>query len=166
MVELPRRPWLMRIEAAGRWLEDAVLVALFAGLTLVSVLQIVLRNLGLAGFVWGDGLVRVGVLWIALVGAVAASRDQRHIAIDLARRLLPPRFWRPLAAAVDAFTATACGFLAYYSWTFVRDSHAFGDTLLGDWPAWLFQAVLPVGFGLIAYRYALGCLRRIVGVER
>jgi TRAP-type C4-dicarboxylate transport system permease small subunit len=71
-----------------------------------------------------------------------------------------------LAIVVDAFTAAVCGVLAYYSWTFVRDSRAFGDTLLGDWPAWLFQLVLPVGFALIAYRYALGCLRRLVGVER
>jgi TRAP-type C4-dicarboxylate transport system permease small subunit len=156
----------MRIEAAGRWLEDAVLLALFAGLTLISVVQIGLRNLGLAGLVWGDGLVRVGVLWIALLGAVAASRDQRHIAIDLAHRLLPTRFWHALAVVVDAFTATVCGFLAYYSWIFVRDSRAFGDTLLGDWPAWLFQLVLPVGFALITYRYALSCLQRIAGVER
>jgi TRAP-type C4-dicarboxylate transport system permease small subunit len=166
LIETPRRPWLSRIEAAGRWLEDAVLVALFAGLTLISVLQIVLRNLGFAGFVWGDGIVRIGVLWVALLGAVAASRDQKHIAIDLARRLLPARFWRPLAVLVDAFTATVCGFVAYYSWTFVRESRAFGDTLLGDWPAWPFQVILPLGFALISYRYALGSLRRIAGVKQ
>jgi TRAP-type C4-dicarboxylate transport system permease small subunit len=156
----------MRIEAAGRWLEDAVLVTLFAGLTLVAVAQIVLRNLGFAGFVWGDGLVRIGVLWVALLGAVAASRDQKHIAIDLARRLLPARLWHPLAVLVDLFTATVCGFVAYYSWTFVRDSRAFGDTLLGDWPAWVFQLILPLGFGLISYRYALSAIRRIAGVKR
>jgi TRAP-type C4-dicarboxylate transport system permease small subunit len=156
----------MRIEAAGRWLEDTLLVVLFAGMTLFAVLQILLRNLGLAGFVWADGLVRIGVLWIALLGAVAASRDQKHIAIDLVRRVLPERFSRPTAIVVDAFTATVCGFLAYYSWTFVRDSRAFGDMLFGNWPAWVFQLILPLGFALISYRYALSCLRDIAGVER
>jgi TRAP-type C4-dicarboxylate transport system permease small subunit len=156
----------MRIEAAGRWLEDALLVALFAGLTLVAVLQILLRNFGFAGFVWADGLVRIGVLWIALLGAVAASRDRKHIAIDLASRLLPARFWHPLSIVVEAFTATVCGFLAYHSWIFVRDSRAFGDTLFGDWPAWLFQLILPLGFALISYRYALACLRGITGAKR
>jgi TRAP-type C4-dicarboxylate transport system permease small subunit len=165
LIEPPLRPWLTRIETAGRWLEDTLLVGLFAALTLLAVLQIVLRNLGLAGFVWADGLVRIGVLWIALLGAVAASRDQKHIAIDLARRLLPARFWRPISTVVAAFTATVCGFLAYYSWTFVRDSRAFGDTLFGDWPAWAFQLILPLGFGLISYRYALGCLRGVTGVK-
>ena len=38
---------------------------------------------------------------------------------------------------------------------FVRMSHEFGDVLLGGIPAWLLQAILPVGFGLIAYRYTL-----------
>jgi TRAP-type C4-dicarboxylate transport system permease small subunit len=166
LFEIPLRPWLARIENAGRWLEDALLGGLFAVLTLLAVLQIVLRNLGLAGFVWADGLVRIGVLWIALLGAVAASRDQKHIAIDLARRLLPARLWRPLSTVVAAFTSTVCGFLAYYSWTFVRDSRAFGDTLFGGWPAWLFQLILPVGFALISYRYALACLRGVTGVQR
>ena len=163
MIEPPRRSWLLRVEAAGRWLEDSLLVGLFAGLTLLAVLQIVLRNLGFAGFLWGDGLVRVGVLWIALLGAVAASRDDKHIAVDLARRLLPARFWRLVSIVVDAFTATVCGFLAYYSWVFVHDSRAYGDTMLGDWPAWLFQLILPVAFALISYRYTLGCLRHIAG---
>jgi TRAP-type C4-dicarboxylate transport system permease small subunit len=165
LIEHPLRPWLSRLAAAGRWLEDSLLVGLFAALTLFAVLQIALRNLGLAGFVWADGLVRIGVLWIALLGAVAASRDQKHIAIDLARRLLPERFRRPISILVAAFTATVCAFLAYYSWTFVRDSRAFGDTLSGGWPAWLFQLILPVGFALISYRYAVGCVRSIAGIK-
>jgi TRAP-type C4-dicarboxylate transport system permease small subunit len=156
----------MRMEAAGRWLEDALLVGLFAGLTVLSVAQIVLRNVWSSGLLWGDGLVRISVLWIALLGAVAASRDQKHIAIDLAHRLLPAGWKRPIMIAVDGFTVTVCGVLTYYSWDFVGESRAFGDTLLGDWPAWPFQIILPVGFGLIAYRYALRCLRRLVGVTR
>ena len=68
-----------------------------------------------------------------------------------------------VSIVVDAFTATVCGFLAYYSWVFVHDSRAYGDTMLGDWPAWLFQLILPVAFALISYRYTLGCLRHIAG---
>jgi TRAP-type C4-dicarboxylate transport system permease small subunit len=156
----------MLLEAAGRWLEDALLVGLFAALTGLSVLQIVLRNVWSSGLLWGDGLVRISVLWIALIGAVAASRDQKHIAIDLAHRLLPASWRRAITIVVDAFTAAVCGLLSYHAWVFVGESRAYADTLLGDWPAWIFQIVLPVGFALIAYRYALRCLRRIVGVTR
>jgi TRAP-type C4-dicarboxylate transport system permease small subunit len=156
----------MRIEAAGRWLENALLVGLFAGLMLLAVAQIVLRNIGSSGLIWGDGLVRVAVLWLALLGAVAASRDQKHIAIGLAHRFLPERWRRWSLALVEAFTAVVCGYLTFHSWVFVRDSLEFGDVILGNWPAWLFQLILPVGFGLLAYRYALLCLRRVVGVLR
>jgi TRAP-type C4-dicarboxylate transport system permease small subunit len=48
-----------------------------------------------------------------------------------------------------------CGLLAWFSLRFVRDSREFGDVLLGDLPAWWFQLILPVGFGLIAYRYGV-----------
>jgi hypothetical protein len=33
---------------------------------------------------------------------------------------------------------------------------------MGGVPAWLLQLVLPVGFGLICYRYALFCGRDLV----
>jgi TRAP-type C4-dicarboxylate transport system permease small subunit len=52
--------------------------------------QIVLRNGFDGGIVWADSLLRIMVLWIALIGAVVASRDQRHINIDLISRFLPP----------------------------------------------------------------------------
>ena len=63
--------------------------------------------------------------------------------------------------AVDLFTAIVTGILAWYSAQFVLDSYEFGDRLLGTWPAWAFQLILPIGFALIAYRYTLRMLVRI-----
>lgn len=159
-------PWLVRAEAIGRWLENAMLVALFSGLMLLAVAQILLRNGLSIGLPWADGVIRVTVLWLAVIGAVAASRDEKHIAINLAQRVLPQGFRRPASMLVEAFTATVCAWLAWYSWVFVRDSRDFGDLLFGDWPAWIFQLVLPAGFALIGYRYALRSLSRIVGVRQ
>lgn len=114
-----------------------------------------LRNVFSVGLAWADGLVRLGVLWLALVGAVAASRDHKHISIDIVGRLLSPRLQRVAAVVRDAFTAAVCGLLAWYSWVFVRDSREFGDVLLDNLPAWWFQIVMPVAFALIAYRYVV-----------
>ena len=166
MIESPRRPWLSRAEAAARWLENALLVVLFGGLMLVSVGQIALRNLFSAGLPWADGLGRLAVLWIAVIGAVAAARDRKHISIDLAQRFLPPGWRRATLAVAEAFAAAVCGFMAFYAWRFVADSREFGDTMLGDWPAWAFQLVLPVGFAIVAYHYTLRCLGRLAGAER
>jgi TRAP-type C4-dicarboxylate transport system permease small subunit len=60
---------------------------------------------------------------------------------------------------IHGFTAAICGFVCWHSYLFVRTSHEFGDLLLDAVPAWLLQVVLPVGFGLICYRYALFTVR-------
>jgi TRAP-type C4-dicarboxylate transport system permease small subunit len=156
----------MRAEAIGRWLENALLVTLFAGLMLLAVTQIAMRNVWSAGLPWADGMIRIGVLWIAILGAVAASRDGKHIAIDLAPRLLPARWVGRVLVIAEAFTAAVAATMAWYAWAFVHDSRTFGDVMLGGWPAWLFQAVLPIGFALIAYRYLLRAFGRIVGDTR
>ena len=138
-----------------------MLVVFLAGLVLLASGQIVLRNVFSIGLVWADGLVRLGILWIALLGAVAASRDRRHIAIDVLSRVLPRRAQLAASIVRNLFTAGVCGLLAWYSWIFVRDSREFGDTLLDGWPAWWFQIVMPVAFALMAYRFAVRIVRTL-----
>ena len=53
------------------------------------------------------------------------------------------------------------GLIAWHSINFVRLSLEFGDTLLGGVPAWALQLVLPIGFGLMAYRHSLHALKRL-----
>ncbi len=125
-----------------------------------------LRNVFSIGLPWADGVIRLAVLWLAVIAAIAASRDDRHIAIDFAGRLLPDRVRRPVNALVELFTAAVAGLLAWHALSFVRDSFAFGDVLLGNWPAWIFQSILPIGFALLCYRYALRFLSRFVSRPR
>ena len=150
--------FLGRLERAGRLAEDALLVALLTGLILLSTGQILLRNFFDIGFIWGDEALRMLVLWLAVVGAVAASRSDKHINIAVLDRFLSGRLGIAKDIVVHAFTAGVCGVVAWYGLSFVRTSHEFGDVLLGQVPAWIPQLVLPVGFGLICYRYTLFAL--------
>lgn len=155
--------WLERAGALCRKLEDAVLVVGLAALILLASAQILLRNVFSVGLVWADGTLRLIVLWLALLGAMAASRENRHIAINLADRVLAPSLQRAAAALRNLFASVVCAALAWYAWVFVRDSREFDDRLLGDWPAWWFQIIMPVAFGVISYRYlsrAVASLRR------
>lgn len=155
--------WLAHADTLGRWLENLLLSVLLAGLILLAGAQIVLRDAFSIGVSWADGAIRLAVLWLAVLGAVAAARDNKHIAINFADRLLPAPLRRPVRVIVDAFAALVCGLLAWYSWVFVHDSAQGGDVLLNEWPAWIFQVVLPVAFALICYRYALKSLRGLFG---
>lgn len=159
-------PALGRLERLGKALEDAVLVILLSGMIGLAAGQIVLRNVFDTGFFFTDELLRLLVLWLAVAGAVAASRQDKHISIAILDRLLPERAQAAVKALVHAFTAGVCGLIAWHSLAFVRTSHEFGDTLLGSVPAWIPQAVLPLGFALIAWRFALFTLRDAIALVR
>ncbi len=156
-------PWRERLERVERWargLENGLLVVLLSLLLVLASTQILLRNVFSSSLPWGDEAVRLLVLWLALFGAIAASRDGRQIRIDVLSRVIPKRFvWIPDSIAT-AFTAAVCAIFAWHAWRFVQDSRAFGDQILGDWPAWILQLILPIGFAIMAYRYAV----RTVGV--
>mgnify|MGYP001814769272 FL=1 len=151
--------FLERLERFGRVAEDALLVLILSSMILLAAGQIFLRNVLEIGFIWGDEALRLMVLWLAVAGAVAASRTDKHINIDVLDRFLHGRVKSLKDVLIHGFTASICGIVTWHSLQFVRTSHEYGDVLLGGVPAWLPQAILPLGFGLITYRYALFVIR-------
>lgn len=142
-------------------MEDAVLVVILSGMILLAFGQIVARNFFSFGFIWSDELLRMLVLWIAVAGAVAASRTDKHINIAVLDRFLSPKLNDRVKIIVDLFTAGVCAVVTWYSISFVHTSYEYEEVLLGNVPAWLPQLVLPVGFGLISWRYLLASLKRL-----
>lgn len=138
--------------------EDVLLAGLIAGLLLLAVGQIVLRLGFSTGLVWAEPVARMGVLWLALLGALGAARQHRHIAIDALPQALPP-FWRGLARRLAHLGAAGIsGLLAYHAgrlWLLEREMPVSFATGI---PSWLPMSILPLGFGLIALRLALGAL--------
>jgi TRAP-type C4-dicarboxylate transport system permease small subunit len=130
------------------------------GLILLGAAQIVLRNFFSIGFAWSDGVARLAVLWLGLLGALAASRDGRHIAMGALARWLPPKARLVTGICADVFGAIVSGTLAWYSWVFVSDAREFGDTLLGDVPAWWLQSIMPIAFALMAWQFVMAAIRR------
>ena len=155
----PSEGTISRLERAGRAAEDTVLVIILGSMIALAAAQIVMRNFLNIGIIWGDEMLRMLVLWIALAGAVAASRTDKHINIAILDRFLPDRAGRLVKIVLHAFTSAVCGAVTVFSVQFVATSREYGDVILGNVPAWLPQLVLPVGFGLICYRYALFTLK-------
>jgi len=152
---------LAGLDKAGRTAEDAVLVLILSGMILLATSQIILRNFFGFGFIWADELLRMLVLWIAVAGAVAASRTDKHINIAVLDRFLPDKVGHVVKVIVDLFTAAVCLVVTWYSINFVQTSYEYQDVLMGNVPAWILQLVMPVGFGLISWRYLLFALKRL-----
>ncbi|HVJ29085.1 MAG TPA: TRAP transporter small permease subunit [Gammaproteobacteria bacterium] len=163
MSDVAQNRWWARVDRAARALETWLIVIVLAGLILLGAAQIVLRNAFSIGFAWGDGLARLSVLWLGLLGALAASRDGRHITMGALARVLPPKLRVAAGVCADVFGAAVSAALAYVSWRFVGDSREFGDTMLGDLPAWWFQAIMPVAFALIAWQFLMQAVKRLRG---
>jgi TRAP-type C4-dicarboxylate transport system permease small subunit len=156
-----QQSWWARTEELGRRLETVLLVVILSGLILLASSQILLRNVFSISVNWGDGLIRLGVLWLALLGALAASGEGRHITMGDPNRWLPLRLQRPAGVITDLFATVVTGLFAWFAWTFVSDSREFGDTLLNNVPAWTLQAIMPIAFALMSLRYLVRCVRRL-----
>ena len=135
-------------------LENWLIAALALALMLLAGVQIVLRLLD-HGLIWLDPLLRVLVVWVALLGAVAAARSDKHISLDVVGKLLHGKALR--VARVFAF-----GFASVMSLVMLRASLGLieldresATTLFGSVPAWWAELILPIAFTLLSLRFAL-----------
>ncbi|MBW1886407.1 MAG: TRAP transporter small permease [Deltaproteobacteria bacterium] len=148
--------------------EDVFLALLLGSIVLLAPLQIVLRNFFDAGWIWADPLLRVLVLWVALFGALAASRQDKQIAVDVVSKFLSPRARAVVGVLTGLFTSFVCCVVAYHSWLFVAGEREFGSKAFGATPAWLCEIVIPFVFAMIAVRHtghAFTHVRVALGLE-
>ena len=150
-----------QLEKAGTYAEDALLLIILIGMILLAGSQIFLRNLFDYSLFWGDEMLRLMVLWITVAGGLAASRMDKHISIEVLDRFLPEKIQLLTKIVIDIFTASICALFAWHSARFVMTSYEYGDLLLNSTPAWILQIILPVGFGLMAYRHVVLALKRL-----
>lgn len=150
-------------EQSPRWsqrlaqLEDLILALLLGGMILLACAQILLRNVFDSGLTWADPLLRVMVLWLGLLGALAASRGNRHIVIDVLGPFMSAANKRRAAMVTHAFTAVVCGAIAWFSMRFVISEAETSLTGALGLPIWYLEAIIPLAFLLMGLRYAAMC---------
>ena len=135
--------------------EQILLVILLSSMILIAFLQIVLRNLFSTGLSWGDPLVRNLVLWIGFIGAALATREGKHINIDVLSRWMPPLGKDLIEFLTQLFSFFICGLLTFAAWKFVRNEAQMGNVAFLGIPAWIPEIILPFVFGLMALRFGL-----------
>lgn len=146
-------------------LEDSILVGLLLTMIGLAVSQIVLRNLFDTGITWADSLLRILVLWIALIGALVATRQQQHINIDLISRFLPVSAKRFVSAIVALFSAAVCAMLAYYCLDFVKMEYEAPSMAFANVPTWWCESIMPIGFALMSMRFICQSFLLLINVE-
>ena len=136
-------------------MEDGLLIGALALMIVLAAAQIVLRKLFGSGIAGSDQLLRLLVLWVGLLGAVAATRDEKQINIDMLSRFLPPRARSGARVVIDLFAAVVSAIIAWQAGRFVHSEYIAGSVAFLSVPAWLAELILPLAFGLMALRYLL-----------
>ncbi|MGF1465038.1 MAG: TRAP transporter small permease [Sandaracinaceae bacterium] len=121
--------------------EAAVATVFLLAMILAASAQALLRNLsesgldaavaGLTYLTWVDPFLQKGTLWLAFLGASLATREGRHIAIDLLPRLVPRRTKLALRVLTGLFAAVVSFFLAraFFAAVLVNAEEAQGMAL-------------------------------------
>lgn len=142
---------------ALRWIErieTGLIAVLVLAMVLLAGAQILLRNLFDSGFAWADPLLRAMVLWAAMLGALAAARDDKHIGLDLVAHFVHGRAKRVLRVVTLLFAAAVCAAMAWYGIGLVQLDYGSGAAIAGI-ANWIVEAIVPIGFALLALRLAI-----------
>jgi TRAP-type C4-dicarboxylate transport system permease small subunit len=150
-------------------IENGALVITMAALVGVATVQLVLRSGFSSTLVWADEFQHIAVLWLALLGAIAAARTDKHLRIDVAHKLLGPRLRELTSAVASLVVVVVASVLSYEAGRFTAQAYSFGDTVMGDVKQWPFLVIMPAAFGLIALYYLRNAVRQVMraigGVE-
>jgi len=141
--------------------EAALLVTFLGLMILVAFSQIVLRNLFFTGLDWGDSLLRNLVLWIGFIGATLATKDGKHINIDVVSRGLSPVGKNLVTGITHLFAFAVCCALTYATLKFIRNEMQMGQKTFLNIPVWIPELILPMTFSLMTFRFGLRFLKNL-----
>ncbi len=143
--------------------ENVLIFAIIVMMVVLSFLQVILRNFFNTGLLWADIFLRHLVLWVGFIGASLATRNDRHINIDLLSRLVSKRYLIPIKIITQLFAIVVVIILARASYLFVMSEKEAGAIVFSNIPAWYIQIILPIGFSLIVIRFLLKILEELIG---
>ena len=160
---------LALLKKVGSWyehLEEVLLVFLMFAMVLLGAAQIFFRNVISIGLVWIDPLLRHLVLWVALLGASIATRENRHISIEILPARVPQATRNRIYGCLQIFSALVCLVLVYPALRFILDDFRVGKYLVFGIPRWVAQAVMPVMWLVLGVRFMLQGVKNLISGRR
>ena len=152
------RQLITTLSRSWAWAERLALVGILLLMMLFAVLQVILRNVFDTSLFWIDPLNRLLVLWVALLGAMVATREREHISVDLLKHYLTGRPLIVVTSLTEGFAACVCAVMAWHSGRFVYFEYLDGMQTFSGLPAWPFELIMPLGFAVMGLRFALSSL--------
>jgi TRAP-type C4-dicarboxylate transport system permease small subunit len=144
---------LQKVFSLMNRLEEILLVVLLLSLVFLGLLQILFRNILSLSLFWIDPLMRHSLLWLALLGASAATREGRHISIDLLPLRMGKRIRSWILAGTYCISALVCFILVFPAIRFVQSEFEVGKILALGIPVWVSQSIMPLMLTVLGFRF-------------
>ncbi len=142
-----------RLTDLWAYTEKVFLVVILLVMITLAVVQIVLRNFFEMSFFWIDPFNRILVLWLAFLGAMVATRDGEHIAMDALKHYAKGIWLNISEKLVSVFSFGISLLLFVHSCRFIYDEVMYQSKVFSDTPAWPFELIMPLGFLVMALRF-------------
>ncbi|MGE0314892.1 MAG: TRAP transporter small permease [Lautropia sp.] len=136
-------------------LEEFVIAALLAVMTIVTFAQVIARYVFNDSFVWAVELVGFLFAWLIFLGMAYGVRTGSHIGVDALVKTFKPATARVVGIVAVIACMAYSAILFVGGWQYVAKMKDIG-ILAQDLPIeqWIPRAVLPLGFGLLFLRFA------------
>jgi TRAP-type C4-dicarboxylate transport system permease small subunit len=158
-------PW-ERVDEAIERVEQTLIITFLGFMILLAFLQIFLRNFFATGLDWGDPLLRNLVLWIGFLGATLATREGKHINIDVVSRWLPSLGKNVVTLFIHLFSFFICCLLTYAALKFIKNEVQMENRTFLNIPAWIPEMILPMTFGLMTFRFGLRSFKNLSEMKK
>jgi len=112
---------------------------------------------------WIDVVLRQMVILVSFFGGMMATQRAKHINIDALSKLLPRTYRRALAVATNLLAIGVCLVLAQAGRGLVAIGREYPRELVPWADEWVFQLMFPLGFGLLAFHFAVRLVEALAG---
>ncbi|MCE5284162.1 MAG: TRAP transporter small permease [Deltaproteobacteria bacterium] len=130
---------------------EGFMVAIIVFQAILLVIGVVFRYLLNAPITWADEIVRYSLIWTTFAGAALATKDNKHILVDVIDLMLPEWAKRITNWVADAVVIGFMVFLIFYGIKMTDyERGMFGETL--SWFSYAYVYVsIPIGAALTIF---------------
>lgn len=147
-------------------LEGWLIVTLLWLMVIFTFFQVSLRGLythahfqwanSLMGYLdWSEPFVRLLVLWMTFLGASLVTKENKHIKIDIFSSFLSEKLLPVREIILSLVCLVITGVMFKVSIDYLKLEMEFGGTLFSQFPSWIGELIIPVGFALIFFRFLI-----------
>ena len=146
--------------------EETLISAILAAMTLLTFLQVVLRYVFNSGFTWALEATTYLFGWMVLLGISYGVKAGSHIGIDALVQQFGPAGRRAAGLVAAALSIAYAIIMLVGSWNYVDTLHTLGVEA-EDLPIqrWILLLALPIGFALLLLRLVEAAWRILSGRE-